>query len=194
MITGKRGWLSSDRTSGGRAYNQHYGGGGGGGGRGAHSYMAEKSVRSERVQRRLDDDDDLLMTSMEVERAQGKDGYWAAGQPPVPRRAALPSTPSRASSRTSIRAHPKTGIAARGIFSRPRRSEDAKAVPPVITRTNSIRVEYEPYTGGAGSWPLPRDPFPHGDDDGRSGSDAGLVNQRSFSLSSVHSQGMGRGS
>lgn len=191
MITGKRGWLSSDRTSGGRPYHQQYGG------RGGQSYMAEKSIRSEyeprRMQRRLEDDDDLLMTSLEIERAQGKDGFWTAGQPPVPRRAALPSTPSRASSRTSIRAPPKT--ATRGIFARPRRSEDAKAVPPVITKTHSIRVEYEPYTGGAGSWPLPQDPFPLGDDSrARSGSDAALVNQRSFSLSSVQSNGGGRGS
>lgn len=196
MITGKRGWLSSDRTSGGgRPYHQQYGGG-----RGGQSYMAEKSVRSEyeprRNQRRLEDDDDLLMTSLEIERAQNKDGFWTAGQPPMPRRAALPSTPSRASSRTSIRAHAKTAGATRGIFARPRRSEESKAVPPVITKTHSIRVEYEPYTGGAGagSWPLPQDPFPLNDDGTRSGSDAGLVNQRSFSLSSVQSQGMGRGS
>lgn len=199
MITGKRGWLSSDRTSGGRPYHQY---GGGGGGRGGQSYMAEKSVRSEyeprRKQRRLEDDDDLLMTSMEIERAQGKDGFWTAGQPPMPRKAALPSTPSRASSRTSIRAHPKPACAARGIFARPRRSEDTKAVPPVITKTHSIRVEYEPYTSsnsnGSGSWPLAQDPFPMGDDSGRNGSDAGLVNQRSFSLGSVKSQGAWGGS
>lgn len=193
MLTGKRGWLSSDRTSGGRPYHQQQYGG-----RGGQSYMAEKSVRSEfeprRMQRRLDDDDDLLMTSIEIERAQGKDGFWTAGQPPVPRRAALPSTPSRASSRTSIRAHPKAAGAARGIFSRPRRSEDATAVPPVITKTHSIRVEYEPYTGKSGSWPLPQDSFPMGDDEGRNGSNAGLVNQRSFSLSSVKSQGAWRSS
>ena len=194
MITGKRGWLSSDRTSGGRPYHQQYGGRGGG-----QSYMAEKSVRSEfeprRKQRRLEDDDDLLMTSMEIERAQGKDGFWTAGQPPMPRKAALPSTPSRASSRTSIRAHVKPAGAARGIFARPRRSEETKAVPTVITKTHSIRVEYEPYTSsdGSGSWPLPRDPFPVGDDAGRDGSDASLVNQRSISLSSVRSQGAWRG-
>lgn len=193
MLTGKRGWLSSDRTSGGRPYHQHQYGG-----RGGQSYMAEKSVRSEfeprRQQRRLDDDDDLLMTSLEIERAQGKDGFWTAGQPPVPRRAALPSTPSRASSRTSIRAHPKAAGAARGIFGRPRRSEEATAVPPVITKTHSIRVEYEPYTGKSGSWPLAQDSFPISDDASRNGSNAGLVNQRSFSLSSVKSQGAWRGS
>ncbi|KAI7773404.1 hypothetical protein LA080_011059 [Diaporthe eres] len=193
MLTGKRGWLSSDRTSGGRPYHQQQYGG-----RGGQSYLAEKSVRSEfeprRTQRRLDDDDDLLMTSMEIERAQGKDGFWTAGQPPVPRRAALPSTPSRASSMTSIRAHPKAASAARGIFSRPRKSEDTTAVPPVITKTHSIRVEYEPYTGKSGSWPLPQDSFPMGDDASRAGSNAGLVNQRSFSLSSVRSEGAWRGS
>lgn len=191
MLTGKRGWLSSDRTSGGRPYHQQQYGG-----RGGQSYMAEKSVRSEFEprRRRLEDDDDLLMTSMEIERAQGKDGFWTAGQPPVPRRAALPSTPSRASSRTSIRAHPKAVSATRGIFSRPRRSEDTTAVPPVITKTHSIRVEYEPYTGKSGSWPLPQDSFPIGDDASRTGSNAGLVNQRSFSLSSVKSEGAWRGS
>ena len=190
MITGKRGWLSSDRTSGGRPYHQQYGGRG-------HSYMAEKSVRSEfdsrrRQTRRVEDDDDLLMTSMELERAQNKDGFWTAGQPPLPRKAALPNTPSRASSQASIRAHPPkaaTTGGARGIFSRPRRSEDSKAIPPVITKTNSIRVEYEPYTGGTGSWPLQQDPFPLGDDTARNGVSGSLVNQRSFSLSSVRSQG-----
>lgn len=194
MLTGKRGWLSSDRTSGGRHYNNHqqYGRGGG------QSYTAEKSVRSDRrlhhsQPRRLEDDDDLLMTSVEIERAQGKDGFWTAGQPPMPRRAALPSTPSRASSRTSIRAQPTAMGAARAMFSRPRRSEESKAVPPVITKTHSIRVEYEPFTSGTGSWPLPRDQFPLGDDAGRDGLDPALVNQRSFSLSSVKSQGASRG-
>lgn len=189
MITGKRGWLSSGRTSG-RPYHQQYARG--------QSYTAEKSVRSEfdprRNQRRLDDDDDLLMTSMEIERAQNRDGYWTAGQPPLPRKAALASTPSRASSRTSIRVHPKaTTYGTRGIFSRPRRSEEANPVPPVITKTNSIRVEYEPYTGEAGSWPLPHNPFPLSDDSGSDVVGAGLANQRSFSLSSVKSQGAWRG-
>jgi len=191
MVTGRRGWLSSGRTSGARPYQQHYGRG--------QSYMAEKSVRSEfeprRTQRRREDDDDLLMTSMDIERAQNKDGFWTAGQPPLPRKAALPSTPSRASSRTSIRVHPKAATCStRGIFSRPRRSEEANPVPPVITKTNSIRVEYEPNTGEAGSWPLPHDPFPLGDDAGRDGVGSGLVNQRSFSLNSVKSEGAWRGS
>ncbi|POS77930.1 integral membrane protein [Diaporthe helianthi] len=191
MVTGRRGWLSSGRTSGGRPYHQQDARG--------QSYMAEKSVRSEfeprRTQRRLEDDDDLQMTSMEIERAQNKDGFWTAGQPPLPRKAALASTPSRASSRTSIRGQPKgTTYATRGIFLRPRRDEEVNPVAPVITKTNSIRVEYEPYAGQAGSWPLPQNPFPLGDDSGSDGGCASLANHRSVSLSSVKSQGAWRGS
>ncbi|KAJ0117329.1 integral membrane protein [Diaporthe amygdali] len=185
MITGKRGWLSSDRTSGGRPYQQHYG-------RGAPSYGAEKSVRSEfepRRKRRVEDDDDLLMTSVEIERAQAaREGFWPpAGEHPPPRSAALPRTPSRASSRTSIRANTRLACTARGIFSRPRRSEDAKSVTPVITKTQSIMVEYEPYNGRSGSWPLSQDPFPMGDSSDPEGGDSAPVTQRSFSLGSVTS-------
>ncbi|KAL1855269.1 hypothetical protein Daus18300_011175 [Diaporthe australafricana] len=189
MMTGKRGWLSSDRTSGGRPgpYQQHYG-------RGGQSYMGEKSVRgsefdSRRRRRMEDNDDDLLMTSVEIERAKASGGdLWPeGGQPPMPpRKAAL--TPSRASSRTSIHAHtPKVASTPRAIFSRPRRSEDAKAVTPVITKTQSIVVEYEDYTGGEGAWPLRQQSFPMNDTDS-DGANAAPSTQRSFSFGSLKSQ------